>query len=193
MNTYKLILTDNPWKYSNYKKTKHGAPQYKTMTIEDMCKIPVGEWADKDCIMLFWTTFPFLEKSFEVINKWGFSYITGFPWVKSTLNGSIRRGIGFWVQSTSELLLICKKGKPTRKTPRSQTAIGLVEGEEKLFVAPINKHSRKPEGIHEWAELTFEGPYLELFATQTRENWTCWGLDTGYFLSEKGVELVDTK
>lgn len=183
---YKVIVADPPWDYKNYKKPAHGAPQYKTMKFEDIAAIPTSDWADKTCLLVLWCTWPHLNNGIELVSKWGFNYVTGLPWVKtSPKSGEIRCGIGFWTQSASEVILIGRKGKvsPDRKNVRR----GILVGEDRQFYAPIRKHSSKPEDIQDWIEARFEGPYLELFARREREKWDCWGLDTGYLLSENGV------
>ncbi len=53
------------------------------MTLADIMALSVGEWAAKDCALLLWTTDPLLEKTFEIIRVWGFTYKTvGFYWAK---------------------------------------------------------------------------------------------------------------
>ena len=44
-----------------------------------------------------------------------------------------------------------------------------------VLVEKRRKHSRKPDGIHERIERLVAGPYLELFARQSRPGWTTWG------------------
>jgi N6-adenosine-specific RNA methylase IME4 len=190
MEKFGVIIADCPWKYSNYTSPKHGAPTYETMRIEDIKELPVKDWAASNCVLLFWTTFPMLNHAIPIIESWGFNYVTGLPWVKTTQQGNIRRGIGFWTQSASELLLIARVGKPSRKTERSETSIGLLVDEPRVFYAPIGRHSKKPEDVQDWAEKNFTGPYLELFSRRNRDKWTCWGLDTGWRLTKDGPEKL---
>lgn len=189
MNKFNVILADPPWNFKNYKKAAHGSPQYPTMSLQDMAKIPVKSWANDNCLLLMWCTWPMLTEGADLLRSWEFKYITGVPWIKTVPNsGTIRCGIGFWTQSTSEFLLIGKRGKvsPSKKDKRR----GLLFGEDRQFYGPINKHSTKPEDIQDWVENRFEGPYLELFARRERQDWTCWGYDTGYGLSSEGVEQL---
>lgn len=55
------------------------------------------------------------------------------------------------------------------------------------IIAPRREHSRKPDGIHERIERLVAGPYLELFARQTRPGWTAWGNETTKFDKESQV------
>lgn len=186
---YNVIVADPPWNFNNYKKAAHGSPQYPTMSLEDIGKIPVKKWANKNCLLLMWCTWPMLVNGAKLMELWDFSYVTGWPWIKTVPNsGTIRCGIGFWTQSTSEFILVGRRGKVSpSKTDRRR---GLLIGEDRQFYGPINKHSTKPEDIQDWVENRYEGPYLELFARRDRPNWTCWGYDTGFKLNEAGVEQL---
>jgi N6-adenosine-specific RNA methylase IME4 len=188
---YKVILADPAWSFRNYKKAAHGAPQYPTMSVEEMGKIPVRTWADKNCLLLMWCTWPMMPQGVDLMRAWGFNYVTGFPWIKTVPNsGTIRCGIGFWTQSTSEFIMIGRCGKVSAN--RTDVRRGLLHGEDRQFYGPINKHSSKPEDIQDWIEARYPGPYLELFARRNRPEWDCWGYDTGYALTENGVnQIVD--
>jgi N6-adenosine-specific RNA methylase IME4 len=191
MNTkYKVICADPAWgAYTNFSKAKHGAPQYEKMPTQAICDIPVNDWADKNCLLALWGTWPLLPDAMKVMEAWGFSYITGLPWIKTVpSSGNIRCGTGFWIQSTSEFLLLGRKGKvsPSKENKRR----GLLVGSDRIFYGPVKGHSTKPEDIQTWLENRFSGPYLELFARRKKPGWSCWGLDTGYRLSKAGVQTL---
>ena len=187
---YKVILADPPWSYSNFSKAANGAPQYKTMPYEKIKEIPVYHWADENCLLAMWTTWPLLVEGISLVKDWGFDYITGFPWVKTLpKSADISTGVGFWAQSCSEILVLGRRGKVS--PPKVEKQLGLMVDEPRVFYSPVSrKHSRKPTSIHDWIETNFEGPYLELFATQSRPDWTCWGLDLGFKLTANGVETI---
>jgi N6-adenosine-specific RNA methylase IME4 len=191
---FRTILADPPWKYDNFGQARHGAARahYDLMTLEQLAAIPVTKWASDGAFLLLWATWPKLDEAMALVEHWGFTYITGFPWVKTTPStGEIRCGIGFYVQSTSEFVLIARRGDVTREddSPRVR---GLLVGEDPVvFYAPIGKHSQKPITLHDWAEATFPGPRLELFARRERPDWTCWGLELGWRLSASGVERCE--
>jgi N6-adenosine-specific RNA methylase IME4 len=171
------------------------------MSTKALLKIPVGSWADKDCILASWATWPKLDEAINLIYSWGFTYVTAVPWIKTApSSGQIRRGVGFWTMGCSEVLLLSRKGKPKRHNVDGGKSkpIGLLTDPESdnahgrdsaVFYAPRGKkHSQKPLEVHEWLERYLEGPYLELFATQHTEGWTCWGYDLGQWLSVRGVD-----
>ena len=80
---YNIIYADPPWRYEQ-RTVQGGAEQhYPTMTLDDICTLPVAELADKDCALFLWTTFPKLKEAFRVIESWGFVYRTlAFLWLK---------------------------------------------------------------------------------------------------------------
>ena len=111
--------------------------------------------------------------------------------LKARVHEKVRRGIGFWTQSASEVILIGVRGDPRRRTKRTETPIGLLTGEPRQFWHAIGKHSQKPEGIQDWVEMNFDGPYLELYGRRERPGWTVWGDEVGFLLSERGVERIE--
>lgn len=191
---YNVILADPPWAYRNFSDKVHGAARshYRTMAIEDIGRIPVARWAAPGAILLLWGTWPKLPEAMDLLKYWGAEYVTLFPWVKTTpRRESIRTGIGFWAQATSEALIIARfPGKSQKKRKRSPV-LGLLVGASQQFYHPIGKHSKKPEGICDWIESLVDGPYLELFATRKRPGWSCWGRVMGYELSAKGVSRCE--
>ena len=80
---YGIIYADPPWRYDR----KHGSGvaenHYPTMSIEEICALPVSELAAKDSALFLWATFPQLNEAFRVIDAWGFKYKTlAFLWLK---------------------------------------------------------------------------------------------------------------
>jgi N6-adenosine-specific RNA methylase IME4 len=64
----------------------------------------------------------------------------------------------------------------TRGNPRRQA-----KDVRKLVVEPRREHSRKPDCVRERIERLVKGPYLELFARETKPGWNCWGKQAGLF------------
>ena len=190
---YGVVLADVPWAYQNWALPKNGAAS-SAMTCQDeefLKSIPVDWWALPDAALFFWTTFPKLDKAFEIASAWGFGeFVSGFPWVKTSPNtGRIRSIMGFWTRAAAELLLIFRRGNVPTTRDRHKTPVGLMHGAERVFWAPPEKreHSSKPLGIHEWIASQIKGPYLELFARNQTPGWVCWGYDLGQELGPWGV------
>ena len=61
---------------------------YPTMSIQEICRLPVAELAAKDCALFLWVTFPQLQDAMKLFEAWGFTYKTlGFAWVKQNKSG----------------------------------------------------------------------------------------------------------
>ena len=161
---YKLILADPPWAYRN-KKTggslKSGSAQkYKVMELRDICELPVGNIADKDCVLFLWATAPLLPEALKVMGAWGFKYKSILVWRKV-----MSLGLGYWFRGQVEFLLLGVRGKV--KAFRCQRA--------NWIQTKVRAHSQKPEEFYEMIESLGIGPKVELFASEEREGWDCIG------------------
>ena len=158
---FTIIYADPPWDYEHFVDSKRSIiDNYDTMTIEQLCqlKMPAGN----DAILFLWATNPKLDEALQVINAWGFQYRTNMVWVKDKI------GMGYYVRSQHELLLIARKGNlaPPDESLRVSSVI----------TAPRTNHSRKPEEIYSVIERMYPNQkYIELFARIKRPNWTSWG------------------
>jgi N6-adenosine-specific RNA methylase IME4 len=155
---FQVIYADPPWQYSNTGFDGSAEGQYPTMPTEDICAMPVGDHATSNAVLLMWATWPLLEDALRVIEAWGFEYKTGAPWKKNVHVG------GFYFLGITEMLLVGIRGSCTpEKAP-----IG-------FFDYPRTKHSKKPEEFYGLIESMYQGPYLEMFARQTRQGWVSFG------------------
>jgi len=113
-NKYQIILADPPWSYQNGGVPQGGVnAQYKTMSLEDIKKLPVNNLAEDTCVLMMWATFPKLIEALEVIKSWGFKYKTlGFSWLKTNKDGTPFFGIGYYAKSNQEICLLGVKDKP---------------------------------------------------------------------------------
>lgn len=172
---YNIIYADPPWEYKTYSKkgqTKANGsmlPHYNTMTLEDIKNLPISKICDKECILFLWVTFPTIEKAFEVIKAWGFTYKTcAFTWVKQNpKNDGIYSGMGHWTNGNAELcLLATKKSFPKRVN----------KNVKQIVLAHREAHSKKPDRIRDdILRLVGDIPRIELFARQQADGWDCWG------------------
>ena len=172
MKKYKVLYCDPPWKFNN-KNTggsmKSGADyHYLTMTIDDLCKLPVNEITDDDCVLFMWWVASQPSEAIKLVESWGFKIktMTGFNWVKTTNSGKPFFGMGFWTRQGSEMCLIATKGKPKR-IDASVRAVVFSEND---------KHSKKPDVFRkEIVKLMGDVPRLEMFAREQSEGWDVWG------------------
>lgn len=170
---YGVILADPPWRYRDIAPSRAVENHYPTMPIEDICALPVGEFARPDTVLLLWATNPKLVEALRVVEAWGFEYVTAMPWVKVDHPPQVnfwgewqfrpQFGMGWWVRGCAELILIAKRGKAH---PPAASFVGLL--------SPNYEHSRKPDNLYHYAEA-LPGPYLELFARRRRNGWDAWG------------------
>lgn len=191
-----VILADPPWRVSMWgpkgmgrspdgpvtrNVSRQNSPErhYATMPIDEIKALPVASLAARDCVLLVWAVDPLLPQAVEVGEAWGFKYKTvGFYWAKLRRETSTRAelhddphhkmfpmGTGYWTRANPEPCLLFTRGSPKR----------LSAGERKLIVAPRREHSRKPDEQYDRIERLVAGPYLELFARQSRPGWTTWG------------------
>ena len=91
---YDIIYADPPWSYSDKGCNGNAADHYPTMTVEEICKLPVnvaggGGIASDNCILFMWATYPMLREALKVIEAWGFTYKSiAFQWVKQNRSGN---------------------------------------------------------------------------------------------------------
>jgi len=176
MVKYKIIYADPPWKYSDVRgwDIMCGGVEghYNTMSVKEICDLPIKELSDENCLLFLWVTFPCLKEGLEVMEKWGFKYTSiGFTWVKLNTNGSPFFGIGFYTKSNAEICLIGKKGKVTDLVISNKVS--------SVILSKRREHSRKPdEARTRIVELCGDVPRIELFARQKFEGWDSWGNET---------------
>lgn len=87
---YAVIYADPPWSYRQHgtgpKSRGNAAQHYHTMTVEDICALPVRQLAGgQGCALFMWATFPTIPDALKVMDAWGFTYKTAaFVWIKNT-------------------------------------------------------------------------------------------------------------
>lgn len=168
MEPYQIIYADPPWRYDQ--KGLQGAAEkhYSTMSLEDICRLPIESISAKDSILFLWATFPQLPAALRVISAWGFKYKTvAFLWLKKNRKAdSWFFGLGFWTRGNAEVCLLATRGHPRRKSNKVH----------QFIISPIEGHSKKPDITRDKiVELAGDVPRIELFARQTTPGWDVWG------------------
>ena len=169
---FATILMDPPWRFLN--RTGKVSPEHKrlhrypTMSLEAIAALPVAAHARTPSHLYLWTPNALLPNALLVMRAWGYCYTTNIVWYKVRKDGGPDgRGVGFYFRNVTELLLFGVKGKlRTLDSGRRQTNI---------VVSRKQDHSRKPTAAYDIIEACSPGPYLELFARESRAGWTCWG------------------
>ena len=164
---YNIIYADPAWRYWE-RGNKNQELHYPTMSLEDICALPVKNIADDNCALFLWITYPILPDAFKVIEAWGFEYSTAaFVWVKRNKhNDKPFFGCGSWTRANSELCLLATRGHVER----------LDAGISQVIESPVEEHSKKPDITRTLiTRLLGELPRIELFARTAAEGWDVWG------------------
>lgn len=198
MSGFGAILCDPPWHFSTWSakgrdrcpdapttrnESRQNSPErhYKTMTLDDIKTMHVGDLAAPDCLLFLWAVDPMIPQALEVGAAWGFTYKTvGFYWAKTRRATSTRgepsdfpMGTGYWTRANPEQCLLFARGKPKR----------LSASVPKLLTSARREHSQKPDEIYSRIEQLVAGPYVELFARQRWPGWHAWGNEVDKFRS----------
>ena len=64
---YGIIYADPPWKYAQKRLSGAAEHHYPTMSIEELCALPVADLAAEDSALFLWATFPQLPEALRLI------------------------------------------------------------------------------------------------------------------------------
>jgi N6-adenosine-specific RNA methylase IME4 len=167
---YAVIYADPPWHFEVYNEEssveRAAGNHYSTMSLDEICALPVLSLAGPDAALFMWTTAPHLRGSFDVLVAWGFEYKTNVVWVKDKI------GLGYFVRNQHELLLVATRGDMPSPSPGNRPP--------SVITAPRREHSRKPDEAYDLIERMYpELPKIELFARRARPGWAAWGNEVG--------------
>jgi N6-adenosine-specific RNA methylase IME4 len=185
ISTFKCIVADPPWKVKAgrdlggyvvengkqiWDETHQSARdlKYPTMTVDEICALPVAKLSDENAHLYIWTINKYIEQTYAVARAWGFEPSTMLVWAKNPLGSGLGGAYGI----STEYALFCRRGKLPAK--------GRVTGTWWNWKRPYNEagkpqHSAKPEDFQTMVESVSPGPYLELFARRKRIGWSSWG------------------
>ncbi len=178
---YQIIYADPPWRLNNPGiafPSRRVERHYPTMMVREICLLPVGTIADKDCMLFMWVICIKLNEFDRVIQSWGFEYKTvAFVWIKENQkNGKITRpfiGMGNYTRANAELCIVATKGHPHI----------IDHSISQIVFSPRGRHSEKPDVIRKKiVQLCGDLPRIELFARpkidlfgSNTNGWNVWG------------------
>jgi len=172
---FKAILADPPWPFATWShkgQGRSGEAHYNTMSHTDIERLPVSEVAAKDSVLFLWIVQTQISQAVRLVSSWGFTLKSlAFIWVKGDPlplfpdDVVTQMGMGKWTRAETEQCWFASRGTPIRLNADVRQVI-----DERR-----REHSRKPDCVHERIERLVAGPYLELFARQSRPGWTTWG------------------
>lgn len=176
---YDILLLDPPWEYDNKQQNDpaRGGITYNTLSMKDIYNLEIGKLGNTNSILICWVTFPklcdlYYEKydPLSCIRNWGYRPVTAlFVWVKMNKNAVIPdesdieptddyySGLGRYTNSNVEIAIVARKGKMLERKAKDV---------KQLIVAPIGKHSEKPQEQYNRIDRLFgnEVSKIELFA-----------------------------
>lgn len=194
MRRTRVVLADPGWLFGDKLPGggRGALKHYRCDSLADICNwlpdlIAVGTVppiAD-DAVLFLWRVAAMQREALAVVRAWGFDDPTSdVPWVKTSRDVSdddaaalldgltesdvgpiLRMGMGRTVRNCHETLLLCRRGKPVRKSA----------SERSVIFAPRTQHSAKPEKVQDMIERLYSGPYVELNARRQRPGWLCIG------------------
>lgn len=146
---------------------RHKRPEklpYPTMTLDEICALPIGELADEGAHLWLWTSNEYLEAGFAVMRAWGFKYLAPVTWLKPS-------GCGAWFIHRTQTMLFGYRSPLLMRERYKPT----------YFEAAARAHSAKPSACYELIEAVSEPARIEIFARPwtpmfpRRDGWDVWG------------------
>ena len=176
MGKYSVIYADPPWQYDDHGNPRYGHADthYSTMSILELCALPIERLADDNAVLFLWVTSPQLNRAFELIEAWRFVYKASFVWDKD------RHNYGHYNSVRHEFLLVATRGS---FLPEANAL------EPSVVTIPRTAHSEKPPYFRELIDRMYpSASKIELFARVSISGWECWGNEiTGQDDGERGT------
>ena len=161
---FRVVYADPPWKYGDQLTEDYGPTKfhYPSMSIPELCALPIRELVESDAVLFLWVTSPLLFQCAPIISAWGFSYKTSFVWDK------IKHNMGHYNSVRHEFLLICTRGSCQPDVPTLYDSVQSIER---------TRHSVKPPEFRALIDALYpHGKRVELFARgEVPSGWESWG------------------
>ena len=158
---FQILYADPPWQLGNpdgpYAPEKH----YATLPLAEIKALAVP--AAEEGLLFLWAVNSLLLQALEVMQAWGFTYVTNLIWVKPSI------GLGRWTRNRHEVLLLGRRG--------DFAAPELEDLPDSVVEAPRGRHSQKPALVRTLIEcMSPRASKVELFARgKAPPGWVFWG------------------
>ena len=203
---FRVVYADPPWTYTDrcHAGERGAAYKYPTMTVADICRMPVRELVADDAVLFIWATYPMLTEAVEVMYAWGFEYKTiAFSWVKTrsavraaaakalrstgAFNDTDRAGMEHVLDVLEGAGVLASKlhwGMGNYTRANTEPCLLGVRGKRwresasvhQVVMAPLGRHSAKPAEVRDRiVQLCGDVPRVELFARERAQGWDAWG------------------
>lgn len=161
---YPVLYVDPPWRHdTSIDDSRRIDNDFPTMSLEELCALPVAGLATEDAILFVCATNPLLKQAIAAIDAWGFTYQSNVAWDKEVI------GLGWWLRSQHELLLIATRGDMPHPPAHARPPSVIRERRREPH--------RKPDRAYELIEQMYpELRKVELFLRgKPRPGWSGWG------------------
>ena len=158
---FRCIYADPPWRFRNGGRGS-AKNHYATMTIDDICALPVAKLAAENAHLHLWVPNSFRTEGRKVIEAWGFTVEDSLlVWIK---DGGL--GLGSKWRINHEFLFHGSRGRLPF----------LDKSQPSYVIARRTKHSRKPPEVRSRIEKVSPPLRLELFCRgNAPQGWSAWG------------------
>jgi len=166
---YNTIVIDPPWDISMTGKTalrpnRAKELPYKTMSLDEIKKIPIGRIANQGAHIYCWTTNKMLKDTFDVLESWGVNFHLVLVWVKPSAIAPC-----FAYKFATEFCLLGFFGKPMQKFKKNCQL-------NWIKATPVrNGHSAKPDEFYNLIREMSPEPMIDIFARKPRVGFNVWG------------------
>lgn len=224
MVKYSVVVADPPFEFSDrlvMSSVKRGAESnYNgTLSIQDICDLPVSEICEDDALLALWVPGSFVSDGIKIMEAWNFDIKQTWVWCKikknplNTLKKKIKKlsdidlinaeidkfdinkilsmYMGRTFRQAHEIALIGTCGKISKKLKN--------KSQRSVYFSHIGKHSEKPSGLQDKLEIMFpliDNNSIELFARKERKGWTTVGNECpstfGIDIRDALKEIIDT-
>jgi N6-adenosine-specific RNA methylase IME4 len=183
------VAADPPVGFRTWSEKGQGrspSQHYDTLAPATIMTLPLQTVVADDAWLWLWWPDPHVPDLIETMRAWGFAFSgKASTWVKTLpslarasrlistddIEAVLPMGGGHTTRKNSETCWLGRRGKPRI----------LSHAVREVIVAPRREHSRKPDEFYRRAERFCPGPRLDLFARETRPDWTAWGDQTTKF------------
>jgi N6-adenosine-specific RNA methylase IME4 len=163
---FSTLVIDPPWDHGDegdVNQMGRAKPTYETWPLARLRdELPVAAVAAPDCHLYLWITNRSLPKGFELLEAWGFRYVTCLTWAKPSF------GMGNYFRGQTEHVLFGVRGSLALQRADVGTVLHAPRPKSR-------QHSAKPDEFYELVETCSPAPRIDIFGRRARDGWSMWG------------------
>mmetsp|Transcript_13151 Transcript_13151/g.16490 ORF Transcript_13151/g.16490 Transcript_13151/m.16490 type:complete len:225 (+) Transcript_13151:2011-2685(+) len=140
---FDVVMMDPPWQLASKAPTRGVALGYSQLPNREIMDMPIPLIQSNGFIFI-WVINSRYSFALEMMQHWGYEFVDDITWVKSTVNGRLAKGHGFYLQHAKESCLVGMKGN------RPESLQGNISPD--VIVSQRRGQSQKPEEIYKLIE-----------------------------------------